>query len=404
MADVLYLIGGSGGGGSGGGIASYANFASLPGSGSTGDVAITIDTGVVYWWDGAAWEPIDTELASVAVTDTNSIDHTITGGVLSSDLRLSSDGASAGNFKATATVKSGGSPGLHVEAPEATGSQTGFLKSADWTTFNNKVSTTRSISTTAPLAGGGDLSADRTLSIPAATSGQDGYLTSTDWSTFNGKAPSTRNINTTAPLAGGGDLSADRTLSIPQANGSTDGFLDSADWTTFNNKEPAITAATTSDYYRGDKTFQPLNVAALSAVTDGSSSASGKIGEILSGTQATNTTTGVGASGAYGNVTSVSLTPGVWSIEGVVGFNENGAVLTDSLVCGISASATGSGISEFDTTQHSYLISGSADAIFKTPRVLISIGSATTYYLNTKFNYSSGTPRHRGRIQALRIR
>jgi hypothetical protein len=43
------------------------------------------------------------------------------------------------------------------------------------------------ISTTAPLAGGGDLSANRTLSIPAATTSADGYLTSTDWNTFNGK-------------------------------------------------------------------------------------------------------------------------------------------------------------------------------------------------------------------------
>jgi hypothetical protein len=51
-----------------------------------------------------------------------------------------------------------------------------------------------------------------------------------------GGVPTSRTISTTAPLAGGGDLSANRTLSIPQANGSTDGFLDSADWTTFNNK------------------------------------------------------------------------------------------------------------------------------------------------------------------------
>ena len=49
----------------------------------------------------------------------------------------------------------------------------GFLTSGDWTTFNNKqpalgfspVPDTRSISTTAPLTGGGDLSADRTFGI-----------------------------------------------------------------------------------------------------------------------------------------------------------------------------------------------------------------------------------------------
>jgi hypothetical protein len=51
----------------------------------------------------------------------------------------------------------------------------------------NQVETSRSISTTAPLAGGGDLSADRTLSITQATTSTDGYLSSTDWNTFNNK-------------------------------------------------------------------------------------------------------------------------------------------------------------------------------------------------------------------------
>jgi len=53
------------------------------------------------------------------------------------------------------------------------------------------------------------------------------------------QVPVTRLINTTFPLVGGGNLSADRTLSITQASGSTDGYLSSADWNTFNNKQPA---------------------------------------------------------------------------------------------------------------------------------------------------------------------
>jgi hypothetical protein len=51
--------------------------------------------------------------------------------------------------------------------PIASGSNTGKLSNTDWTIFNDKVATTRSISTTAPLTGGGDLSASRTLSISA---------------------------------------------------------------------------------------------------------------------------------------------------------------------------------------------------------------------------------------------
>lgn len=51
-------------------------------------------------------------------------------------------------------------------------------------------------------------------------------------------------ISTTAPLQGGGDLSANRTLSITQSNATTDGYLSSTDWSTFNSKQNAITLTT----------------------------------------------------------------------------------------------------------------------------------------------------------------
>jgi len=55
-----------------------------------------------------------------------------------------------------------------------------------------------------------------------------------------GLVPETRTISTTAPLSGGGDLSANRTLSITQANTSTNGYLSSTDWNTFNGKQAAL--------------------------------------------------------------------------------------------------------------------------------------------------------------------
>jgi hypothetical protein len=54
------------------------------------------------------------------------------------------------------------------------------------------------------------------------------------------KVPTTRTISTTAPLGGGGDLSANRTLSIPQATTLVDGYLSATDWTTFNSKQDAL--------------------------------------------------------------------------------------------------------------------------------------------------------------------
>ena len=114
--------------------------------------------------------------------------------------------------------------------------------------------------------------------LGSASASTDGYLTSIDWSTFNAKqnalgftpVPNTRLISTTSPLSGGGDLSADRTLSIQDAaaDGTTKGastftandfnatsgvisldytngqsasttnkgYLTNTDWNTFNNK------------------------------------------------------------------------------------------------------------------------------------------------------------------------
>ncbi|MGL4252615.1 MAG: hypothetical protein ACRCR2_00965, partial [Fusobacteriaceae bacterium] len=55
-----------------------------------------------------------------------------------------------------------------------------------------------------------------------------------------GAIASTRQIATTTPLQGGGDLSADRTLSILQASSTQDGYLSSANWITFNSKQAAL--------------------------------------------------------------------------------------------------------------------------------------------------------------------
>lgn len=58
-------------------------------------------------------------------------------------------------------------------------------------------------------------------------------------------ANQSRLINTTTPLQGGGDLSADRTLSILQATTSQNGYLTSTDWNTFNNKQATLSLTTT---------------------------------------------------------------------------------------------------------------------------------------------------------------
>jgi len=69
----------------------------------------------------------------------------------------------------------------------------GTATSVAWANITGKPTTlsgygvTNTLSTTAPITGGGLLSGNLTLAMPAATSSANGYLTSADWTTFNSK-------------------------------------------------------------------------------------------------------------------------------------------------------------------------------------------------------------------------
>jgi hypothetical protein len=114
----------------------------------------------------------------------------------------------------------------------------------------------------------------------AATSGQDGFLQSADWTTFNDKVGATRSISTTGPLAGGGDFSANRTFSITQATGSVDGYVSAADFVKLRERRVSmscsdlitvITTGTTKAYYDFGAAFTITSVRAtiMTAQTSG---------------------------------------------------------------------------------------------------------------------------------------
>lgn len=136
-------------------------------------------------------------------------------------------------------------PGAGIAISTGTGWGTSLVdNSTNW----NTAYTERISSSSSPLS-----ILNHVISIAQATTASDGYLSATDWNTFNNKQPAgsyvttSRTISTTGPLQGGGDLGADRTLSITQAGASADGYLSSTDWNTFNNKQAAgnyITALT----------------------------------------------------------------------------------------------------------------------------------------------------------------
>lgn len=75
-----------------------------------------------------------------------------------------------------------------------------------------------------------------------------------------------QSVTASSPLFSSGG--ANPNITIQQATTSQSGFLSSTDWNTFNSKENAITAGTTAQYYRGDKTFQTLNTTAVAEGTN----------------------------------------------------------------------------------------------------------------------------------------
>jgi len=90
--------------------------------------------------------------------------------------------------------------------------------------LTGKVSTGRQILTGTGLSGGGDLSADRTISATDATTGAKGILqlagdlggtaTAPTVPALSGKVGTTRQVLAGTGLTGGGDLTADRTLAV----------------------------------------------------------------------------------------------------------------------------------------------------------------------------------------------
>ena len=128
-------------------------------------------------------------------------------------------------------------------------------------------------------------------------------------SVLGGYVPDTRTISTITPLQGGGDLSANRTLSILQSGSLQDGYLSSTDWTMFNNKQSAITLTTTGS---GAATLianvlnipTPAAATFSSLTTMGSSGASTLISGVLN--VPTYTLSGLGGQPLATNLTSLS--------------------------------------------------------------------------------------------------
>jgi len=169
--------------------------------------------------------------------------------------------------------------------------------------------------------------------------------------------------------------------------------------------EQRITLDTGTIYYWDGAAWSPSATAAtIVAVTDGTPAAAGEVGEIITQTVLNPVTTNVGTTGVWGYVTSVNLTAGEWILTGTIVLDLSAAVFSDSIRAAITASPVAVGLSNVDHATYPYVFPDTSEARLVVPEVIVSITTTTTYYLNSFFTYSSGTPKHAGRLRARRYR
>lgn len=197
---------GSGGGGGGTTITTVANYSALP--------SATAVSGKFYWCEnsqGTKWLPysLGGTYYPLGMYYSNGVTWEFSESPYQASLSTVNTGTNTDQFVSPYT----------------------FTNADKWGNYTLKTTT---ISTTAPLQGGGDLSSNRTFSITQSSATTDGYLSSADWNTFNSKG------NGTVTSVG---------LSMPSA------FTVSNSPIISNGTINVVGAGTIADYIRGDGTL-----------------------------------------------------------------------------------------------------------------------------------------------------
>lgn len=216
------------------------------GSGST--VTIAAGSGGVAYCDGTGSTanvrnalPLNTDLTAEGATN-----------------KFYTDARVRAAITATAPLAINSGTGV-ISIPAASGSQAGALASADWTIFNNKEPAIATGLVTDYVRGDKTIAALTTDAVPegARLYYTDGRARSAITVTGAGATYNSSTGLLTVPGGGGGGGAA--------AWGTITGTL--ASQTDLNSalgaKEPSITTGTTGQFWRGDKSFQTLDTAAV---------------------------------------------------------------------------------------------------------------------------------------------
>lgn len=111
----------------------------------------------------------------------------------------------------------------------------------------------------------------------------------------------------------------------------------------------------------------------------------------------------VPSSGNWGNVASVSLTPGDWDVSGAINIVANGATVTGtSGAISINSGATTTDHAAGDNQVDGLLATAALSGAITIPTYRVRVTTATTVYLKVKATYAVATPTITGRISARR--
>lgn len=260
-------------------IPTYINEAALPVAASDGAVALTLDDYFLWAYDAgtATWIQIGGAGAALSLGALDSQAGTAKGADLVAGVLTmqSASGTEPGLINTTTQTIAG----QKTFSTGLTGTLTGHATSDVAT--SSLGTTTETTSSVLTLGGWTDATVGSpTITVKQSSGSQSGYLSSTDWTTFNSKQSPLTLTNLTdagtdglAITNGTGSVIGSSPVTISQhvADTTNNGYLSSADWTTFNGKQAAgsyITALT------GDGTASGPGSAALTLATVNSNTGS----------------------------------------------------------------------------------------------------------------------------------
>lgn len=180
---------------------------------------------------------------------------------------------------------------------------------------------------------------------------------------------------------------------------------DGATWSIAGDFEYPITAGTTSQYWRGDKSWQDLTTDVL-ITSDGTSAAgSNELGEVISSVDPVAlTSVGIGLTGEWGSAASLVVPAGTWALGGSAYVTQGTANLSELVQAAITTSVAPASVLRSETSSRAFLTTGNFEYSMELPTRVFNFAEATPVYINTKFTYDSGTPEHAGFITGWRIR